>query len=277
MNKVTCRVCNREFVCISNVHLRSHKMTISDYTSMYPDADIGKNPQKGVPLSRENREKLSKARLQYLENLSEDEKLKQKEICAKNGRKCMEFLKVSNKAYRFTSETSKKIWTEEHRKHIKNINTGLKRTDETKRKIKENHWTRKTKTEVDDIIQRIFLKDCQLKETEKGWFTSKKTEEPMFYMSSYEFRRLNFLETNNDVVSFTTKHDIRIHYEFQGETHTYIPDICVIWNNDFQTLEEIKGFVREPEKFEAKNAAAIKWCESKRMHFQVLYEKDLEK
>ena len=189
----------------------------------------------------------------------------------------MEFLKISNKAYRITSETSKKIWTEEHREHIKNKNTGLKRTDETKKKIKENHWTRKTKIEVDDIIERIFLKDSQLKETEKGWFTSRKTKEPMFYMSSYEFRRLNFLETNNDVVAFTTKHDIRIQYEFQGEKHTYIPDICVTWNDGLQTLEEIKGFVREPEKFEAKNTAAIKWCENKKMHFRVLYEEDLEK
>jgi len=32
-----------------------------------------------------------------------------------------------------------------------------------------------------------------------------------------------------------------------------------------------------PEKFEAKNAAAIKWCENKEMHFRVLYEEDLEK
>lgn len=188
----------------------------------------------------------------------------------------MTMLQVLGRAHRFTNESAKAIWTEEHRERIRSMITGMKRSDETKNKIRDNYWSKKSTQEVDNIIERIFAKDSQLKNTEKGWFWSDKSNHNMFYMSSYEHRRLQFLEKCKQVLWFSTKHDIRIPYMFENNVHIYIPDIVVKLAQNFETVEEIKGYVRDEKKFEAKKFAAIKWCKTHGKNYSVLFEKDLE-
>ena len=46
--------------------------------------------------------------------------------------------------------------------------------------------------------------------------------------------------------------------------------------NGSEIVEEIKGYIREPLKFEAKNKAADIWCKTKNKQYNILFEKDLE-
>ena len=195
---------------------------------------------------------------------------------AENGKKVMALINKDGRAHRWTSETAKALWTEEHRQEIKKQLTGLKRSEETKAKIMASHWTKKSNSEVDAIIQRIFLKDAQFKNAERGWYFSAKSGHEMFYMSSYERRRFEHLESSSQVKWFSTMHKIHIPYDFQGSQHLYIPDIHVKWEDGSETLEEIKGYVREQEKHEAKIKTGQQYSLLHNMKFYLLFEEGLE-
>jgi hypothetical protein len=198
--------------------------------------------------------------------------------CAKNGKRVMHQLNSEGRAHKFTTETSKMLWTEEHRELIKNKLTGLKRSDETKTKIKENHWTNKSPIEVEAILAKIFGKNGQIKNTIKGWFTSHKTGQKMFYMSSYELQRLLFLDNNDAVITFTTNHGIKIEYEFNGVKHFYIPDILVELKNGKKVLEEIKGHIHKDKEqmFTQKCKQAQIFAEVNGMEYKVVFKNTLE-
>ena len=288
-----CAICNKEFKSITQTHLKKHSITPKKYKEQYPETELFSNDTKMAMSKNISRAKKGKPNLkakgrkfseEHKENIKKNhwsKKSKEETVAirakqSENGYKVMELLHNEGRAHRYTSETAKAVWTDKHREYLKNKITGLKRTEETKEKIRINHWSKKSKEEVDVIIERIFLKDAQLKETEKGWFWSEKSKHEMFYMSSYEYRRLMFLEANPEVEWFSTKHNIRISYDWGNSIHTYIPDILIKMRNGSEIVEEIKGYIREPLKFEAKNKAADIWCKTKNKQYNILFEKDLE-
>jgi hypothetical protein len=49
------------------------------------------------------------------------------------------------------------------------------------------------------------------------------------------------LDCRKDVVSWTKKHNIRVNYDFDGKTKTYVPDFRVITTDGKTRIEEVKG------------------------------------
>lgn len=264
---IKCGICHCEFKFISPKHLKCiHGIGVAEYKRQY--GDVMSNEQKVSWAEKQKENHWSRKPVEETATI--------RAKLSENGKKVMAILKEDGRAHRFTSESSKAIWTEEHRSDIREKLTGLRRTDETRKKIRMAHWNKKPKEEVEIILQRIFQKDAQFKSTERGWYTSKKSNHEMFYMSSYELRRLEFLESNKDTLWFSTNHLIKIPYEFQDGQHLYIPDIYVKWSNGTETLEEIKGYVRELEKHEAKMKAAKEYCQHHGMIYSLIFEEGLE-
>lgn len=264
---IECRICRREFKFISPKHLKCiHGIGVAEYRSQF--GEIMSEEQKTSWAQKQKENHWSRKPI--------EETVELRAKLAENGKKVMALIKEDGRAYRFTSETSKAIWTEEHRKKIREKLTGMQRTEEIKEKMRRSHWSKKTKKEVEAILQRIFSKDAQFKNTARGWYSSEKSGHEMFYMSSYERRRLEFLENNQDVSWFSTAHLIQIPYKFQGTQHLYIPDIHVRWSNGTETLEEIKGYVREPEKHKAKLEAGKRYCQQHGIVYSLIFEEGLE-
>jgi len=262
-----CKICNKEFKFISPSHLRyKHNIGVAEYIKNYGDT---------MPIKTRKRWNVNQKKNHWSKKPIE-ETIEIRKQLSKNGHKVMTMLNDTGKTYRFNSKTSKLIWTDEHREYIKSKITGIKRSKETREKIKQNHWSNKSIEDFNNILESIFLKNGQFKNTKKGKFLSKKSNHEMFYMSSFEYRRLQFLENNSNVEWFTTNHKINILYPFKDSNHKYTPDILVKWKNGVETLEEIKGYVRDTEKFQAKNQAAKIWCQKNNKSFFVLFENDLE-
>lgn len=75
----------------------------------------------------------------------------------------------------------------------------------------------------------------------KGLYESSKMDHKMRYDSFYEFVRMQMLDDDNEVISWTKNHGIRIAYEFNGERKTYVPDFLISYDSKI-VLEEIKGY-----------------------------------
>ena len=110
----------------------------------------------------------------------------------------------------------------------------------------------------------------------QGIFVSKTGEENRYH-SSYELRRMRFLDSHPMVESWTKNHGISIDYSIGGKQHFYIPDFLVKWAGHPFRIEEIKGFISNPSTLMTKNLAAISYCESSGMTFRLLKEADLDR
>ncbi|MBT7915303.1 hypothetical protein HN588_15500 [Candidatus Bathyarchaeota archaeon] len=198
-----------------------------------------------------------------------DETEELREKLSENGRRVMEMINADGRAFRMP----KGHHTKEHRERMSKLMTGRHVTWGDK--IRESHWSRKSNEEVEEIIEKIQRGDPQKKGTHKGYFSSFKTGDLHFYASSYELRRMTFLENADAVKTFKTRHGIVIPYILKDQARNYLPDILVEYHDGRQFLEEIKGFVRERDKFDAKCAAAIDFCRDNKMIYRVLYDCDL--
>ncbi len=107
-------------------------------------------------------------------------------------------------------------------------------------------------------------------------YTSLKTGEGQWSHSSYETRRMKFLDGCPDVVTWTKKHKIVIPYEWKGAEHRYIPDFFVEYTDGIQSLQEVKGWIRDPSRTSAKERAARAFCEARGWEYRVLFNENLE-
>jgi hypothetical protein len=106
-----------------------------------------------------------------------------------------------------------------------------------------------------------------------GYYVSKKTNQEEYYHSSYELIRMQELDMDSDVLTWTKKHKICIHLEGK---HWYIPDILIEYVNNEKVLEEIKGYIRDEDLFNKQIEAAKKYCEEKNIIYKINYMKHLK-
>lgn len=88
---------------------------------------------------------------------------------------------------------------------------------------------------------------------------------------------MKFLDANPNVISWTKNHGISLEYPWNGLFRRYVPDFLVRFVDGHVCLEEVKGWIREKERFEAKKKSAIRYAAEKGMTYRVLFFDDLEK
>ena len=108
--------------------------------------------------------------------------------------------------------------------------------------------------------------------SKKGTYVSSKSGELSRYDSGYERRRMEFLDSCDDVRRWTRNHGIVIDLP---NGRRYVPDLLVDVNGQI-FVEEVKGWIRDPVEFEMKNEAARAFCLDKDWKFRVVFREGLE-
>ena len=80
-----------------------------------------------------------------------------------------------------------------------------------------------------------------------------------YYRSSWEKQLYDILDAHEDVISFESE-PFSIKYEFEGDSHRYIPDVLITFKDKIVLCEVKPLAMRLTDKNTAKREAAIKYC-----------------
>jgi hypothetical protein len=138
-------------------------------------------------------------------------------------------------------------------------------------KFSKEHRQNLSKSKVEKMSQRFVFGGNQRS------YISTKTGEINFAHSSYELRRMNFLDSCSSVKFWTKNHGISIEYLLDGVLKRYIPDFLVEKVDGTKVIDEVKGWVRDHKIFEAKNESATQFASQNGFKYRVLFVNDLEK
>lgn len=244
---------------------------MSDYVSQFPDAPLISDDLREISASMGRRNKGRPAwnkgkqfddeyrqhvKKSHWANKPPEETKAIRAQCALNGRRSMELLNTNGRAFRM----KKGFWSEEHKQYMSDLYAGRKVTWNDK--IKATHWSKKSAEEVQLIVDKI-QQNGGVRNTERGWFFSNKMNDEFFFMSSYEKRRMVFLDASDEILAFTNKHKIWIDYVWNGSVHRYNPDLHLTLRDGTQRLEEVKGAVLDVERVSAKELACQAYCQQR--------------
>lgn len=282
---IMCLICGNEFQRISTSHLRKHGITFREYCEKFPFAEIISDRLKKISSEQGKKNKgreswskgkkmsddfKKKVRESHWSKKPLEDTIRIREKMSINGTNSMIKINSEGKAFRMP----KGYHTEEHKEKMRSLMLG--RTVLWNDKIKNSHWTKKSKEEVQEIIDRIqqhgINHNCK-----RGWYFSDKMKEDFFYMSSYEERRMKFLDSCPEVVSFTNKHRIWINYVWENDNHKYNPDLLVTFLDGTKRIEEVKGFILDQDRVKAKERACIDYANKNGLQYKMIFENELEK
>lgn len=213
--------------------------------------------------------------------------------CSENGTRSFKRLRETNQAYIMPVGTH----TEEFKKRLSE-RAKLPKSEETKEKIKQNHWSKN-----EEIRQQVIDKIGESRSTSEKWnsesrrydlanrmaenpeltkshppfkvgnFFNKFIDADEYHHSGFELSFMKYLDTQLDIKYWTKKHKIVIEYELDGKNHKYYPDFYIEFLNGFKTIVELKGRVKDPFELEQKNTAAQKYCNDNNLVYQIIHQK----
>jgi hypothetical protein len=239
---VKCMICGLEFQNLSS-HLVVHGLTSQEYVERFHV------PLRTVKcdehLSEVHREKFNR-HPELRENL--------RAIGTRN----ITQVNAAGKGWR----TPAGFWSEDHKRYMSQLLSGRKVTWVDK--IKASHWSKTD--QAPEIIDRICAGGKRFKH---GWYTSTKTGTNEFYHSSYELRRMQELDADPAVLTWTKRHGISIPYQHAGIMRRYVPDLLIEHTSGSRVLEEVKGYVKDQAQYDAKCSVANLWCSLNNMQYRV--------
>jgi len=109
----------------------------------------------------------------------------------------------------------------------------------------------------------------------KGYYTSKKSGEIFRFDSFCEYLRMIILDADNNVISWTKRHHIRIKYELDDVIKNYIPDFLIIRSDGREVIEEVKGYENHKKKM-AKFSALKKYCIDNNFECSIVLYNDIK-
>lgn len=168
----------------------------------------------------------------------------------------------------------------EHRKKLSNSLKGIirgRQTIEHSRKISDARQGMKFSPEHRDSMSRSKVKFLQKGgfHGKQGKYISLKTREVNHFHSLFEHDYMKQLDTDAAVKYWSKNHKISIKYEFEGSCHRYIPDFMVEFTDGSRSLHEVKGYVFEPKRVQAKTLAAQRYCRKQGMTYQLLTKMEI--
>ena len=169
--------------------------------------------------------------------------------------------------------------TEAHKKYMSKLLTGRQIT--WKDKIKENHWSkdpvkRKKISEAQSRLICDLIRSGKLNGKNKsfrhGYWSNSTTGKMEFYRSSDERNKMESLNNDASVETWTTKHNIRIPYNINGIVHYYLPDFLIILKSGDTIIEEVKGYVENKDLLRRKIKAAKSYCKHRNIQYKISYD-----
>lgn len=143
--------------------------------------------------------------------------------------------------------------TDEHKRHISEARMGMKFSESHKKSM--------------SLSRTRLLEEKGFWGNQSSYFSSKMNES-FWAHSSLEYRIMQCLDENENVISWTKQHQIRISYSWSGE-RIYVPDFLVRTQNS-TLLIEAKGYEFQPERCSAKADAAKIFCSEKGWIFRII-------
>jgi len=109
----------------------------------------------------------------------------------------------------------------------------------------------------------------------KSWYFSNKNNENFYSDSKLEKFRMEQLDLDPQIKSWTKRHGIKIEYFYNSNKKYCVPDFLITTINDELIIEEVKGRITEIELI--KKNAMEKYCIENRLKFSFLTQKMLNK
>ena len=146
--------------------------------------------------------------------------------------------------------------SEKFKKSMKNRNRGDKNPFYGR---KHDNTSREKMSEARARLISLGLFNPNYHRGIRGEYFSNKIGEKCFFASFYEFLRMVLLDLDENVKTWTKRHNIRIKYFFKEKQHFYIPDFFVELKSGQFILEEIKGYEQE-DKLKLKIDCLSRFC-----------------
>jgi hypothetical protein len=157
--------------------------------------------------------------------------------------------------------------TEEHKKYMSDKLKNRKVT--WNKKIADSHWSkneelRKTIIENHSSHMATLIASGKILPNKNKGFKYghyvNKFGNVEYYRSSYELKRMKELDNDTNVATWTTRHNIKIPYIFNGLQKNYIPDFKIEYISKKIVIEEVKGYINDKDMYDAKVKAAQQWA-----------------
>lgn len=151
-------------------------------------------------------------------------------------------------------------------------NKGSKMSDEQKEKISKAHkgreilWSDKISKTISYGLASGRLSTSSIN---RGTYKEEK------YDSGFELTRMKFLDESSDVAGWTKNHGIVIDYTLEGKHRRYTPDFLILLHDGTVILDEVKGWIRNQDKFDAKCMAAKEFCSQYDINYTVTFQDGL--
>lgn len=131
-------------------------------------------------------------------------------------------------------------------------------------------------------MKAIVFRDGKEKKVRKpkfrsGFMFSQKNNKEFYYRSNLECETLELLEQIDKVVKYDVE-PIEINYFFNGESHKYIPDLSIFYEDKNIEIVEIKPSNQFSLPVnQAKWKAAEHFCQTRGWKFTVINEREINK
>ena len=253
MNKVICKICGKEFKSLAG-HLKKHGHDKNSYHEIFPNAII-------QSLDEEQKKKIS---ISHWSKRDPNEIMHIKRVLSENGKAAMKKINENGKAFRMKSG----FWSQAHKDYMSDLMEGRVIDDNWKQRIRDSHWSKKDPDNVIEILHKIQDNS----KGNKSWFFSQKMQQSFFCASGWEKTKMQKYDIDENIMSFTNRHGIKISYHYQGKDRCYIPDLLLEMKDGTRIIEEIKGYARDLEQVNAKSIAARRFAEQNGMEYRITYE-----
>jgi hypothetical protein len=103
----------------------------------------------------------------------------------------------------------------------------------------------------------------------RGYYDNKKTNVKEYYHSSFEEKRMNELDLDDEVIFWTKKHGHVIKYIEDNKVKRYLPDFLIINKDGTKIMEEVKGYIININNFKLKCEASLLYFNSLNIRYKI--------
>lgn len=221
-----------------------------------------------------------------------------------NNPKLIDAFKIRSSAVMKKLNADGKAWrmppgyhTDEFKKKLSSRMKNKVVSADTRKKISDNHWstdisnkeliikkileTREQNSNWNSDERRLRLANYMILNSnlhggsypfKRGYELNIFTNELEYYMSGLELEYMKKFNCDSNIKFWTTKHNIKIEYEYKGKIRRYIPDFFIEYKTGEKKILELKGRIFDMEIIQLKNKAAEKYCELLGINYEIIYQ-----